>query len=853
MRLITTFLVASGMAALTYQVAWIRLLGLSVGSTSAAVSTVLASFFLGLAGGGFLAERLLRRPGRELRTYVVLEAVIGLSGLLLLPALLNLDRLVASVPGLATEPWFRFAVALALLIVPTVAMGATFPVMTAHLVRRQGELGFRLGQLYALNTAGAVLGAALAGSVFFPLFGLHGAIGIAVTLNLMVAVMGAVVLRRGGETELVLDEVDDTEAVDTTDDAEPDTKDAEDDGAPTTWQPMRIQALGVLLVTGFVSIAAEVGWAKVLIIFTGGTVYGVSAILTAVLLGIALGSWEMRSYLDDVERPELWFIAGLLLLGVTMHVTRLGLTATPGWFERLTAAQGSGLVQHLIKLVLVVFVLFPPTFLLGALYPLSLRVYCDDVPDLRKRLGRAQALNTLAGIAGSLLAGFLLIPRIGTDATLRYLALLVMLLPLAFLPKLSGLAQRAGAVALIALVATAAHHTRSMRFEPLITAAFNSEHDGDPQFLFLAEGKSSVISMVSDEPGQAYLFSNGFQEAWLDLEKPERGPLIEFLLGSLPSAIHPDPQNAFVIGFGGGYTTSAVTRTEVPEIRVVELEPNVVEAVKSVRGGEAPSLRDPRVQLSLDDARNVLLVEGKRYDLIVSQPSHPWLSGAGTLFTRDFFEIVSSRLTDDGIFAQWLNLWRLDATTLRSLLRAFYEVFPEGFVLQGSGRSDLLFVGSRSPLTLDRERLDRLFSREAVAEALEEQELLRAEQLFPLFGLSREEALAAAGDVAPNTDTRLYTEVRLGMLRNEAEGDEDPLPMLARHRSFDVLPFLVPEQAPDFLLAIGRNLVTLEDLDSARLAEKQLRSIAPARADELLGEIETAASQPADDTDEPTG
>ena len=181
--LVASFLVLSGVASLTYQVTWVRLLGLSMGSTSASISTVLAAFFLGMAIGSYLAERITRNNISSLRPYIILELLIGISGLSLLPILLNLDGLLAIIPALGAEISLKFIVTMVLLSIPTMCMGATFPVMASILIRNKDEIGLRMSQLYSLNTAGAVLGAALTGFVFIPNWGLDGAIYIAFALN----------------------------------------------------------------------------------------------------------------------------------------------------------------------------------------------------------------------------------------------------------------------------------------------------------------------------------------------------------------------------------------------------------------------------------------------------------------------------------------------------------------------------------------------------------------------------------------------------------------------------------------------------------------------------------------------
>jgi len=182
----------------------------------------------------------------------------------------------------------------------------------------------------------------------------------------------------------------------------------------------------------------------------------------------------------------------------------------------------------------------------------------------------------------------------------------------------------------------------------------------------------------------------------------------------MPYLLHPDPKTVHAIGYGGGNTLKAIADTPVKEIRVTELEPAVISANASLFGGEIPLLKDPRIKLQINDARNSLLVEGRSYDLIISQPSHPWLAGAGNLFTKEFFEITADNLNEGGIFAQWVNLFNMDSTTLRSILKAYYDVFPYGFTFANTESGDLLLFGSDKPLKFDRKSLIKRMAKPAI-------------------------------------------------------------------------------------------------------------------------------------------
>ena len=356
-RLSATFLLLSGIASLTYQVTWVRLLGLSMGSTSASISTVLAAFFLGLALGSYLAERITRNRIDNLRAYILLELLIGISGIILLPVLLNLDSVMALMPFLGTHLVFKFIVAITLLIIPTLCMGATFPVMASILIRNQSEMGLRMSQLYSLNTAGAVLGAALSGFVFIPYWGLDGAIYIAFALNASIVLAALYFNRRLTLPPITIPQT-----------ASGGAKIHHDDDH----SPLRIQALVVLFFTGFVAIATEVGWTKFLVIFAGTTIYGFAAILTIFLVGIAAGSWVVKSRLENLPSPQLWMAVGLVSLGGSLLLTRAGLSIVPTVYEAINYLQAPAFVVHTVKYSFIFVLLFLPPFLFGALFPLNL-------------------------------------------------------------------------------------------------------------------------------------------------------------------------------------------------------------------------------------------------------------------------------------------------------------------------------------------------------------------------------------------------------------------------------------------------------------------------------------------------
>jgi len=822
-KLVALFLVVSGIASLTYQVIWVRLLGLSMGSTSASVATVLAAFFLGLAIGSYLAERFTQNNIDSLKPYILLELCIGLAGLLLLPILINFDLIVSFIPQWGSALPFKFVITVILLFVPTVCMGATFPVMAAILVRQQNTMGLRVSQLYSLNTLGAVLGALLSGFVFIPSWGLDGATYAAAGLNLLIVVAAIYVNSR-----LSLPAIEHGEHI----------RNELSSARKVLYRPqttLYTQSLLVLCCTGFVAIATEVGWTKYLSIFTGTTIYGFAIILAVFLFGIAAGSWWMRKYLDRIVRPEFSLAIGLIVLGTALLFTRAFLSALPPIFEAINHFSVEPMVRHVIKYIVVFLMLITPTFIFGALFPLNLRLYCGNLQGIRTRIGKAYAINTIASIFGSLAAGFWIIPNYGTDALLTLCAIIILTLPFIFIRPINKFAPRLVVLVLASLAIASNWLFSHISYKELI-ASVQYQYDSHagsskkPSVMYVKEGKSGVVSLVSYDGHYVSLQNNGLNESGFDLQQPGKPPAIEYLLGLIPYYLHEDPKTAFVVGYGGGYTTKALAHARrLTHIKVVELEPAIVAADKFLLGGDIPELQDPRVTLQFNDARNTLLLNDEHFDLIASQPSHPWLSRASTVFTQNFFELVKSRLNPGGIYAQWLSLFNMDVTTMRSILRAFYNVFPEGFTMADTRSGDFLMFGSDQPLRFVPERINPRFNEPINKQALSYYNLQRPEDLLWYFSLSRQQVLTIVSNSEPNTDLNILSEVRLSALDQNATGNDNPYYMLKVHYSLDASR-LLGQNAADIFYTYAQSLLNWREYKLVPYAAHNLAKFDPDRA-----------------------
>jgi spermidine synthase len=451
---------------------------------------------------------------------------------------------------------------------------------------------------------------------------------------------------------------------------------------------------------------------------------------------------------------------------------------------------------------------------------------------VRKRSGRAYALNTLAGIAGSVAAGFWAIPAFGTD---RLLVALALVFPLVAIVAAGAVVARRGPViACAVVVAVATIALPGLDYQPLVRAVTLRDPaaaGADPsawRFEYLREARAGVISVLTRDGAMGALQTNGLTESHLNFVDPMAGSPTESLLGLVPYLLHVEPRDAFVVGFGGGNTAFGLTRTaDLETIRVVELEPAIVDAVRVASQGFVAALLDPRVDLQFNDARNALLVEDTLYDIIVSQPSHPWLAGSGTLFTREFFAIVNSRLRPGGVFGQWVNLFNMDAVTLGAIVNAFYEVFPYGFALRPSGGRDLLLFGSHWPLVLDPARLEARLGHRELAVHLARQRVASVTDLLRDFAFSRTEMLRAVQSGPLNTDTNLISEVRLARIGGGGGDSASVEALLASVRGLDVAPHLPRESAQRVLEDLAKALEQLGRTDDARTIDRRREELPP--------------------------
>lgn len=757
---VTIALLVSGLTALVYQVLWTRLLGFVFGTTSEAIGSVLAVFFAGMALGNWLAARRLTHFERPLRVYGLLEIGIGAWALLSLPVLRALPDVygwVGGDPGPAATAALRLVGTALVLLPPTIAMGATLPVVARGIVGDDATLGRWSALLYAANTLGAVLGAYLCGFWLLPGIGLAASVRLGAALSFVVGTFAVVGV--GGAPAAA---------------AKSSTATAP---ARAGARERRTAFLAFFAVSGFVAIGYEIVWSKVFGIVMEGTVYGFSAVLSAYLAGIALGSAAVAPFVDRLRDLPRAF--GLLHVGAGLSVAA-GLVAVPylPWLhDRLAAAAGGGDSVHLLFLLVVPIVL-APTALFGAAFPILIRIYTDRAEAVGEGMGRAISVNTAGSIVSSLLVGFWAIPALGMDRTLHVLILADLALAAVVLWRFQAtrgpgrapsLAAAAAGLAIVvfgyngvhAELAIAGRNVDAKAFDAYRAAlAERSEHQ-----IFVSEGRNAIVTVTAEE-GLRGLRTNGLPEAGVDLGPPY-SPATTTLLGAIPYLAAEHPERALVIGLGAGSTVETLLRTPVPHVDVVELEAGVVRAMGVLHAGLPNPLDDPRVTLHVNDGRNFLLrahyAGGPGWDVIASQPSHPWLIGAANLFTEEFFALARDALRPGGAFALWVNGFRTDREAFLALVASFERVFPGAVVADVSadhGRTAFLLLGMRDAVVIDPARVAERLADPTLAAHLAYHGLDSVPAVLARFEGRAADFAALAGG-ARNTDDNAYVETRI--------------------------------------------------------------------------------------------
>ncbi len=742
----------SGAAALVYEVVWMRMLTQIFGSTAYAVATVLAAFMAGLALGSYVFGRLAERRKNLLLLYGVLELGVGVYGFLAPSLFYRARGIYAPLFWLyelspAAFNAMLFVLAFLLLALPTFLMGATLPVLSQVFVRNKSHLGQRVGDLYATNTLGAVVGCALAGYWLIPQVGLGSTVYTAAAGNVAIA---AIVV--------ALSFIHRSEAAENAAAESPEVVPAERAGVE--WL-----LLAAIALSGAAAMIYENAWTHALTLVIGGSVYSFTTMLLTFLVGLAAGGYLYARVLGRQPVSITAFGVVELAVGVTAVATIPMFEKLPLVFLRLHESFGDSFALFLgIQVALAFAVMFVPALLLGMTFPLVVSLFTQNIYRVGSSVGTTYASNTLGAIVGAFFGGFVLLPLAGIQHSIVIGGLLNLAVGCALLigDARPGRALRLAAGGAITaglalfgshfahwdpVVMTSGVTVYAKRYNAIPADSLRLEEMHRDRLLYYREGLTATIS-VHETRNKTYRYfkTNG------KVDGSYGDALTMLMTGYLPMLLQPDARDAAVIGLGTGMTVKAVGTFPVQTIEVLEIEPAMAEAASYFGQKNGDILKDPRVRLIPTDGRNYLMAAPRKYDLIISEPSNPWIAGIASLFTRDFYATARQKLTPDGLFAQWLQNYSMSPDDFRMVLRTFAEAFPHVSVWNLQ-ESDFLLVGSLKKQRFDYARAEKIFSSNAaLREDFHDLGLSDAYSVLGFYRMGRKEALALAHGAELNTD-----------------------------------------------------------------------------------------------------
>lgn len=742
----------SGATALIYEVIWSKQLGLMLGSTIQAQTVVLAAYMGGLALGNRIFGRRADLLERPLRAYGFVEAAIGLYAFFFDQFYALADRIFMAGGGpLLQHPTALLALKAllggGLVLLPTILMGGTLPLLAAWL-RRQDAASRRLSaRFYAINSLGAVAGAWLGGFVLIRELGVLASTQLAALVNVAVGLAALVLARNGSQPS-----------------SPGFSPEALQEEPPMGDFPRRHQTAMLVAFTGAVSMGLEVLASRSLALVFGPSLQAFATVLMAFILGIGLCSVLISSpraaaWQRPGTAPALMLGAAALIVGYVMFVE--GWVIAYSQIRTGLAANPTGYLLHQVLVALIaVLVLGVPAGLLGAVLPLCLQTATGSGAGLGREVGRLLTWNTLGAVAGVLVSGFVLMPWLGLRGA--FLALATVLGCAVWISAGGGWGRRrlaaAASLGVIVLVAVSGgdrwrHALGSgifrVRNAPLTHDRLKQRRQ-DIRYLFYEDAADASVSVEAwngkESTNEIVLRINGKPDA------STQGDLsTQYLLAHLPLLARPQSKEVFVLGFGSGITAGAVLGHSVERLTIAENCGPVLRAAPLFGPWNRNVLQSPRTRVFGEDARTLLKLDPARYDVIISEPSNPWVAGIGGVFSREFYELASSRLVEGGVMAQWFHVYEMHDGILELVLRTFGSVFPFVEVWEAAD-TDIILLGSMRPWPSTAAHYATSFTRAAVREDLAAIGLRTPESLFARQVASQATAYAIPGDGAIQSD-----------------------------------------------------------------------------------------------------
>ncbi len=760
--------VGSGCAALIYEIVWFQMLELFVGSSSVSIGVLLGTFMAGMCLGSFVLPRLISRRHHPLKVYALLEIAIGVIGLLLLVVLPLVGHVYTAWGGYGVSGYLlRGLVASICLLPPTLAMGATLPAVARWVQTTPAGVSW-LGFFYAGNIAGAVMGTLLAGFYLLRVFDMNTATYVAAGINFLVGGLGWLV---AANTPATLGQ---------------DESLAYNQGTlipgPKPSSDATLVYVAIAL-SGFCALAAQVIWTRLLSLLFGASTYTFSLILAVFLIGLGIGSSLGAIIAKSVERPRAalgW--CQMLNVGAMAWSAYMLMNSLPFWPIN-TSISSSIWYNFQLDFVRAFWAVLPGPILWGASFPLALAAVARRGQDPGRLVGGVYAANTIGAIAGSVLASLILVYWFGSQRAQQVLMIvsgmsgLLLLAPVEFSSASDSVSSRrspvrwVATVALVLALGIAAFLIRTVPQIPGILVAYGRYaatwmgQEGD--IFYVGEGLSSSVA-VSRFGGSVMNYHNAGK---VQASSQPQDMRLQRMLGHFTTLVPKSPKRVLVIGCGAGATAGAVSvDQQVESLTIAEIEPLVPRVVSEHFGEHNFNVvRNPKTHIVIDDARHFLLTTDDKFDAITSDPLDPWVKGAATLYTKEFFELAKSKLNPGGTVTLFVQLYESTPEAVKSEIGTFFEVFPNGVIWgnthQGRGY-DTVLMGTVEPPHFNVDEWEARLNSPAYAAvkaSLREISIYSAVDLFANYAGRASDMKAYLADAQINRDRDLRLQYLAGL------------------------------------------------------------------------------------------
>lgn len=710
--LILVLFLFSGLVGLGYQILWSKYLLDFIGVSAYSYATVLASFMAGLAIGSKYIGKLADRSKIPLRMYAYLELSIGVYAILY-PRLMHFvsgayGHWVAFTPSEAGGTYGLFAkivVSGLLLLPPTILMGGTYPVLLRHVTNSLETLGRKASQLYAINAAGAVLGTLIMAFFLMPFLGMSSSLMLLAFSNTLLAIIAFLASKAPQAPPQTVQQEPAVESL------------------LSPWQ-LRV-CLAFIFLEGVLAFAYEIAWTRYFGLVLGSSTYSFSMMLTAFISGIALGSAWLSRLSGSMRRPLRFFGCVQITVGVIVLLTLPLYIYVPWLFEQLgglfSVRKSAFYAYEIGKLLLCYLVMLPPTIFIGMSLPLMVKATSASLTEVGEDSGRVYSWNTWGNVAGALLAGLFLLPWLGMESLIGWTSIATIVLGLAsmFAFAEDALKQRKFAwKAAGFLVIVLAFRTASSGWDHrwFILIPFRRGFISNSYQEAKADIANRQIPLFVDDPAGHLIIEkftrNGIQKTLLLVNgKVDASTgddmLTQKLIAHVPLMIHRDPKDVMIIGLATGISSGAALQYPIRSADVVEIMKSMPRASKFFDAWNGHPFADPRFHLIIDDARSYLSYTKQKYDVIIAEPSNPWVAGVGSLFTTDFYRRASQALHPGGIYVQWVQSYEMSDETFASIARSFRTVFPYTYSFRLN--SDSMLLGSLHPVIPDWNAMEQRF------------------------------------------------------------------------------------------------------------------------------------------------